>query len=207
MTNIAHLLGLGRAPNPGSRSGPLARGTLKRRAGSGEDEKRQREKEEHDEDLKRSRKGRADDDDDGEDERDGDDPAAAAARGRERARCAAIFASPHAAVRPDMAAHYAFATDLTRRQARRALAATTAGHLAAPASAIVRAGAAIRRSWDASAKRVGLVAAAEQAGQQPGAAAPGPPPAQQVPPASAAPAANAGASWAASAQRTGIPTK
>ncbi len=64
---------------------------------------------------------------DDDDEKDDKDEKAKAARGRERARCAAIFSSSHAATRPDMAAHYAFATNLSRKDALTALAAVCAG--------------------------------------------------------------------------------
>lgn len=50
-----------------------------------------------------------------------------AGRKAERARGAAIFASPAAALRPDMAAHLAFQTNLSTRAAIDTLAATAAG--------------------------------------------------------------------------------
>ena len=50
----------------------------------------------------------------------------AAAR-RERQRCAAIFLSPAAGIRPDMAAHLAFNTDMTRGEAIRTLRKIAAG--------------------------------------------------------------------------------
>jgi len=78
---------------------------------------------------KKGKKARRADEDDGdeadaEDDRDED---AKAARGRERTRCAAIFASKAAGKRPDMAAHFAFNTNLSRRAAINALEATVAG--------------------------------------------------------------------------------
>lgn len=66
-------------------------------------------------------------DGDGDDEADAADPKASAARRRERARCAAIFASPAAAKRPDIAAHLAFGTSLTRTAAIDTLSAVAAG--------------------------------------------------------------------------------
>ncbi len=59
-----------------------------------------------------------------DEETDGD---AKAARMRERARCAAIMRLPVAAKRPDVAAHLAFYTDLTRNQAATVLLAAAAG--------------------------------------------------------------------------------
>jgi len=56
-----------------------------------------------------------DDDDDGDD--DEDDASARAGAMRERARCAAIFGSRHAAGRPDLAAHLAFSTNMSAREA------------------------------------------------------------------------------------------
>lgn len=57
---------------------------------------------------------------------------AAEARARERARCAAIFASPHAAGRIPMAATLAFTTTLPRAQAIAILASSPAQVAAAP---------------------------------------------------------------------------
>lgn len=73
-----------------------------------------------------SRKAKLADGDDA-DEADDADPKASAARRRERARCAAIFASPAAAKRPDIAAHLAFGTSLTRTAAINTLTAVAAG--------------------------------------------------------------------------------
>ncbi len=76
---------------------------------------------ESDEDYKeRKRKEQEEDDEKAADEEDDEDEKDAkkkAARMRERARCSAIFASPAAGVRPDLAAHFAFATNLSRRDA------------------------------------------------------------------------------------------
>jgi hypothetical protein len=55
-----------------------------------------------------------------------------AARKSERARCAAIFASPAAGVRPDMAAHLAFNTDMGVKAAVEMLGAIAAGGAAQP---------------------------------------------------------------------------
>ena len=55
------------------------------------------------------------------------DGEAKAARMRERARCAAIMRLAVAAKRPDVAAHLAFYTDLTRNQAATVLLAAAAG--------------------------------------------------------------------------------
>ena len=93
-----------------------------------EDEDREDRDENKDRDAKKKSKARADDDgDDPEDKEDETDAKALAARQRERARCAAIFASPHAAARPDVAAHLAFGTGLSRAAALDVLAAVAAG--------------------------------------------------------------------------------
>lgn len=55
------------------------------------------------------------------------DASAFAARMRERARCAAILGSKAAGSRLDMAAHFAFATDMSRREADAALRQIAAG--------------------------------------------------------------------------------
>jgi hypothetical protein len=62
---------------------------------------------------------------DGDDEDDSDKEKAA--RQTERARCAAIFASPAAATRPDMAAHLAFNTGMSSKAAVEMLGAIAAG--------------------------------------------------------------------------------
>ena len=72
---------------------------------SDEDYKKRKREEQEDEDAKK-----AEDDD----ENDEDDAKAKAIRHRERSRCAAIFASPAAGRRPDLAAHFAFNTGMTR---------------------------------------------------------------------------------------------
>ena len=138
------------------------------------EKRKKREQDESAEEDDEPKKGKAadGDDDDAEDKEDKKDAKATAARRRERARCAAIFASKHAATRPDMAAHYAFATNLTRREARTALAAVAAGQpqsaggLAGRMAGMeqLRPGAgapsgkpSVSSSWDASAKRTGLL--------------------------------------------------
>ena len=72
---------------------------------------------ESDEDYKERKKREQEEAEDQEDEDDEADAKKKAARMRERARCSAIFASPAAGVRPDLAAHFAFATNLSRRDA------------------------------------------------------------------------------------------
>jgi hypothetical protein len=65
--------------------------------------------------------------DDESDEKDEDDAKASAARRRERARCAAIFGVAAAGTRPDMAAYFAFGTNMPRSAAVNALKAVVAG--------------------------------------------------------------------------------
>lgn len=88
------------------------------------DARAEEEDDEEDEPQAKKKARRASDDEDDEDE---GDAKAQAARGRERARCAAIFASPHAAARPDVAAQLAFGTTLSRGEALNVLAAVGAG--------------------------------------------------------------------------------
>lgn len=96
------------------------------KAKKAEAEKEEDAKSEAEEERKKDAR-KAEEDGDEEDEEDEEDADAKAIRGRERARCAAIFASPAAAVRPDMAAYFAFGTNLTRKAAVNALAAVAAG--------------------------------------------------------------------------------
>lgn len=94
----------------------------------GEDGTDPDEVDERNRDGKRSKRAKASDDDDAADTR-------AAGRKAERARGAAIFASPAAALRPDLAAHLAFKTNLSTRAAVDTLAAMAAGEPDARAAA------------------------------------------------------------------------
>lgn len=91
----------------------------------GEDKKSKRADEGDDDDKKSKRADDGEEDDD-EEEMKGKS-AAASARRRERARCAAIFASPHAARNVALAASLAFKTTLTRQEAIAVLRDTPAG--------------------------------------------------------------------------------
>lgn len=71
---------------------------------------------------KKAKSRRADDDDDDADAEENDDKEEG--RRAERKRCAAIFGSKHAAGRPDMAAHLAFNTRMSAREAISTLALT-----------------------------------------------------------------------------------
>ncbi|WP_445494043.1 hypothetical protein [Photorhabdus sp. SF281] len=71
---------------------------------------------------KKAKSRRADDDDDDADAEENDDKEEG--RRAERKRCAAIFGSKHAAGRPDMAAHLAFNTNMSAREAISTLALT-----------------------------------------------------------------------------------
>jgi hypothetical protein len=85
---------------------------------------------------KKAKKPAASDDEECAEEEDDDEAVANAAKaGRtfERARCSAIFASPAAGVRPDIAAHLAFKTDMSAKAAVDLLTTTAQGHQAAPA--------------------------------------------------------------------------
>lgn len=101
---------------------------------------------EDDKDEKKDKSAKAEDDDGDDDEKkdgqkaskadDGDDSdddgKEKAARKSERARCAAIFASPAAGARPDMAAHLAFNTGMSSKAAVEMLGVAAAG--SAPAA-------------------------------------------------------------------------
>lgn len=88
-----------------------------------DEESKKAESEEDDEDEKDSKKSKkakkAEDDEDSGD--------AKKARKAERQRCAAIFASTSAGVRPDLAAHLAFNTDMTSGDAIAMLEVAAAG--------------------------------------------------------------------------------
>jgi hypothetical protein len=144
---FAHLLGRQRAAAGNSKADEREDDEDEKKAARAEDEKDDRADESEDEkkDAKaaeseddenkdeddagkaKGKRAKADGDDDS-DEEDEDDAKASAARRRERARCAAIFAEPAAATRPDMAAYFAFGTTMPRSAAINALKAVVAGH-------------------------------------------------------------------------------
>lgn len=114
--SFAHLLGFGatKAAEEDEKD--------KKRDDETEEEYQDRIAESEDDDKKaddNKEKPEASDDDDADDEKDKDEDdkktkkAVKAAVFGERARCAAIFSSPSAASRPDLAAHLAFNTDMT----------------------------------------------------------------------------------------------
>lgn len=76
----------------------------------------------------KSKKAESDDEDEGDDSKEEmtGKSASARARKRERERCAAIFASPHAASNIQMAAKLAFNTTLSRKEAIEVLSTMTA---------------------------------------------------------------------------------
>ncbi len=80
------------------------------------------EAEKEDTDAEDDGEGEGDPDDEDPDEEMRGNSAAAQARRRERARCEAIFASPHAAGRADVAAQLAFRTTMPRSAAIESLA-------------------------------------------------------------------------------------
>lgn len=95
-----------------------------KKAEEGDDKPDDQGEDETDEEYRDRKKREQDDKDDDDDDK---DAKRKAARGRERARCAAIFGSAHAGTRPDVAAHYAFATNMSSKEAIGALAAVAAG--------------------------------------------------------------------------------
>ncbi|NNM70179.1 MAG: hypothetical protein HKM00_09510 [Gallionella sp.] len=95
-----------------------------------DDEKKQRPDESDEDYAKRMKKMEEEGDDaeaDDTDEEMKGKGTAAAARSRERARCSAIFASSAAAARPDVAAHLAFNTTMSRKEAVGLLNSVAAG--------------------------------------------------------------------------------
>lgn len=123
--SFAHLIGLG------------ARAEDSQDDDNQDDPRKQRDDESDEDYAKRMEeldKKEADDeepDPDAEDDS-GESEKEMAARAKERARCAAIFGSKAAAGRPDVAAHLAFATDMSANQAIGLLNSFAAG-AAAPA--------------------------------------------------------------------------
>ena len=154
-SSFAHLLGLGSA-NAGKSKAETEDERVKREEQEREDAKKagkdggkakaegddnkpdDQGEDESDEDYKeRKRKEQEEDDEkaaDEEDEKDEKDAKSKASRMRERARCAAIFASPAAGLRPDLAAHFAFNTNLSRKDAVSTLAVSAQGGAAPTAS-------------------------------------------------------------------------
>lgn len=150
-----HLLGRGSSKPAGARAGDDKDEDKKSKAEDDdeedEDKKRDGKKaEDEDDEDKKKRDGKAkgkkaedeDEEDakkaenDGEDDEDEEDDKkrdAKAVRKAERARCAAIFAHPSAAARPDFAAHLAFETGMSARSAKAMLASYATPVPAAPA--------------------------------------------------------------------------
>ena len=143
-STFAHLLGLGGA-NAGKPKAETDDERVKRedqeredakkagkeggkpKAEGGDDKPDDQGEDESDEDYKERKKREQEEAEDEEDDEDEKDAKKKAVRMRERARCSAIFASPAAGVRPDLAAHFAFATNLSRRDAVATLAVAAQG--------------------------------------------------------------------------------
>jgi len=93
-----------------------------------EDDDDREDMEDDDDDDKTSKKSKkarsrhAEDDEDDAEEDENDNRDVKKGRRAERKRCAAIFGSKHAAGRPDMAAHLAFSTRMSSREAINTLA-------------------------------------------------------------------------------------
>ena len=102
----------------------------KKKADDGDDEDAKAEDQDSDgedeENLKKKAKGKADKENEEDD--DLDDKKEKAIRNAERARCRAIFTSKSAGIRPDMAAHLAFETDLDVHAAVGLLEVSAQGH-------------------------------------------------------------------------------
>ncbi|WP_410015815.1 hypothetical protein [Sodalis sp. C49] len=135
MFNFAHLLG--RAPSASAQDDDDKEKSKKSKARKAEDDSDDEEAEEDDDgidaeddddeaedDKEQSRKGkkaRAEEDDD-DDEKDDENRDVKKGRKAERHRCAAIFASDHAAGRPALAASLAFNTTMSAKSAIAVLA-------------------------------------------------------------------------------------
>lgn len=167
--SFAHLIGLGAARAEGdSEDNPE------------QDEERKQRDDESDEDyaarmeeLDKKDKG----DGQGDPDADEDDPDAdaagesekeKAARARERARCAAIFGSKAAGTRPDVAAHLAFNTSMSAREAVGMMGAFATG---APAAAAAPRQSLASRMDGVKPHNVGASSAAAPANSPKGAAA------------------------------------
>lgn len=125
--SFAHLIGIGAARADGDQDDG---------EDGNEDERKQREGESDDDYAQRmeelDKKEAGDEDDDDPDAADDDESEKEkAARASERTRCATIFGSKAAASRPDVAAHLAFETDMSAKQAVGMLNAFAAGMPAA----------------------------------------------------------------------------
>lgn len=150
-----HLLGRGSSKPAGARAEDEDEDDKKKRDGKKskaeddedkkDDKKRDGKKAEDDDEKKRDDKAEGkkaededDEDADEEDDEDEDDKEknrdAKAIRQAERARCAAIFAHPSAAARPDFAAHLAFETGMSARSAKAMLASYAGSAPPAPAA-------------------------------------------------------------------------
>jgi hypothetical protein len=131
MTNtFAHLLGLG-SPSAAKPRAEDDDDKKKRDEEEAAAAKKKADEDESDEEMRKkaAAKKKAEDDDqkdDDKDDRDDDDKSKAATL-RERARCAAIFASPAAGVRPDMAGHLAFKTGMSTKDAIASLEVSAQG--------------------------------------------------------------------------------
>lgn len=140
---FAHLLGLSAARAEDDEMNQRAEESDEDYAKRMEEEDKKQRDGESDEDYakrmeeedKKQRDGESDEDYakrmEGDDDGAGDDEKEKAARVSERARCAAIFASPAAGIRPDMAAHLAFSTDMSSSEAVKMLSAFASGAPAA----------------------------------------------------------------------------
>jgi len=127
--SFAHLIGLG---------GTRAEDGQGDNDDNQDDPRKQRDDESDEDYAKRMEELDKKEADDGQDDPDADDDSGEsdkekAARAKERARCAAIFDSKAAAGRPDVAAHLAFATNMSASEAVSLLGTFAAG-AAAPAS-------------------------------------------------------------------------
>jgi hypothetical protein len=121
--SFAHLLGL---PSKAAKAEDNDDDKKQRPDESDEDyANRMDEEDKKDKSSKKSKKADGGDDDDDDAEDDSDD--AKAARQSERARCKAIFADASAGVRPDLAAHLAFNTNMSAPEAVSLLATAATG--------------------------------------------------------------------------------
>ncbi|MED8996118.1 hypothetical protein RCM47_17050 [Escherichia coli] len=130
--SFGHLLGLGgsrAAEEPDDNRGSKAEEDedlrKSKKAENDEDDQKESKAENDDDDQKESK---ADNEDDNDDPDVSEDDEEEKARASERNRCAAIFASEHAAVNPALAAELAFNTRLSVSQALKIMKSSVAGN-------------------------------------------------------------------------------
>jgi outer membrane biosynthesis protein TonB len=131
--SFAHLLGLPRAETEDKDKNPVDEKPTPKGADESDEDYEKRKKAQDDEKKKDAKKAESENETDEEKkkreekEKEENESEGKKASGRERARCAQIFNSDAAGVRPDMAAHLAFETDMPAAAAIKLLEAAAVG--------------------------------------------------------------------------------